>query len=69
MMQFLEAFELISEREAVRPDIAGLMGAFGAALIAKERYEEGKISTLLTLEQLDNFNVETSMGRCGQLCK
>ena len=51
----LRAFELISGREAVRPDIAGLMGAFGAALIAKERTEEGKISTLLTLEQLDNF--------------
>ncbi len=34
----LRAFEIISGREAVRPDIAGLMGAFGAALIAKERY-------------------------------
>ncbi|GCD11093.1 2-hydroxyacyl-CoA dehydratase [Clostridium tagluense] len=62
----LRAFELISGREAVRPDIAGLMGAFGAALIAKERTDEGKISTLLTLEQLDSFNVETSMGRCNQ---
>ena len=60
----LRAFELISGREAVRPDIAGLMGAFGAALIAKERTEEGKISTLLTVEQLDIFKVETSMGRC-----
>ncbi|MGH4138954.1 acyl-CoA dehydratase activase-related protein [Clostridium sp.] len=62
----LRAFELISGREAVRPDIAGLMGAFGAALIAKERNEENKISTLLTLEQLDSFVVETSMGRCKQ---
>ncbi|MGV8981364.1 acyl-CoA dehydratase activase-related protein [Clostridium sp.] len=62
----LRAFELISGREAVRPDIAGLMGAFGAALIAKERNEESNISTLLTLEQLDSFVVETSMGRCKQ---
>ena len=62
----LRAFEIISGREAVRPDIAGLMGAFGAALIAKERAEDGKKSTLLSLEQLDNFNVETSMGRCKQ---
>jgi len=62
----LRAFELISGREAVRPDIAGLMGAFGAALIAKERTEDGKISTLLTLEQLDSFKVETNMGRCKQ---
>lgn len=34
----LRAFELLSEREAVRPDVAGLMGAFGCALIARERY-------------------------------
>ena len=60
----LRAFEIISGREAVRPDIAGLMGAFGAALIAKERSAECKVSTLLSLEQLDNFNVETTMGRC-----
>jgi predicted CoA-substrate-specific enzyme activase len=64
----LRAFEIISEREAVRPDIAGLMGAFGAALIAKERSEEGKLSTLLSIEQLDEFHVETSMGRCN-LCE
>ena len=38
----LRSFELISGREAVRPDIAGLMGAFGAALIAKERYKKAK---------------------------
>ncbi|MGK0468442.1 acyl-CoA dehydratase activase-related protein, partial [Clostridium sp.] len=62
----LRAFEIISEREAVRPDIAGLMGAFGAALIARERAEKGKITTLLSLEQLDDFIVETSMGRCTQ---
>jgi predicted CoA-substrate-specific enzyme activase len=36
----LRSFELISERKAVRPDIAGLMGAFGAALIARERFHE-----------------------------
>ena len=36
----LRCFELILGREVVRPDIAGLMGAYGAALIAHERYEE-----------------------------
>jgi len=63
----LRSFELVSEREAVRPDIAGLMGAFGAALIAKERYEEGMESTLLSEENLDKFSSETTMRRCG-LC-
>lgn len=36
----LRSFELISGREVVRPDISGLMGAFGCAIIAKERYED-----------------------------
>ncbi|MGH4118559.1 acyl-CoA dehydratase activase-related protein [Clostridium sp.] len=62
----LRAFEIISEREAVRPDIAGLMGAFGAALIARERTEKGKNTTLLSVDELDKFTVETTMGRCKQ---
>lgn len=60
----LRSFELVSGREAVRPEIAGLMGAFGAALIGKERYEEGYESTLLAKEALDNFNITTSHKRC-----
>ena len=63
----LRSFELISEREAVRPDIAGLMGAFGAALISKERYASNNISTLYALEKLDRFTYESSTRRCG-LC-
>jgi predicted CoA-substrate-specific enzyme activase len=62
----LRAFEFISEREAVRPDIAGLMGAYGAALIARERYSEGS-STVLKAAQLDSFNADTAMKRCS-LC-
>ena len=34
----LRAFEQLSEVQAVRPDIAGNMGAFGAALLARDRY-------------------------------
>ncbi len=36
----LRAFEQLSEVNAVRPDIAGNMGAFGAALLARDRYED-----------------------------
>lgn len=36
----LRAFELVSEREVVRPSIAGLMGAYGCALISQEKYED-----------------------------
>ena len=62
----LRAFEIVSGREAVRPDIAGLMGAFGASLIAKERYVKGTESTLLSVDELDKLVIETTMGRCKQ---
>lgn len=72
----LRCFELISGREVIRPDIAGLMGAFGAALIAKERYEaetieqmENKLAripgtTLISQEELKAFSADTSIMRC-----
>ncbi|MDW8801253.1 acyl-CoA dehydratase activase-related protein [Clostridium sp. A1-XYC3] len=62
----LRAFELISEREVIRPDIAGIMGAFGAGLIARERYLEGYKSTLLSSDELDKFTTEVDMKRCGK---
>lgn len=60
----LRSIELISEREVIRPDIAGLMGAFGVALIARERYEEGSKTSLISLESLDKLKVDTTMKRC-----
>lgn len=62
----LRSFELLSEREAIRPDIAGIMGAFGGALIAKERYEEGHATSLLTSTQLKDFHIQINTARCGQ---
>jgi len=59
----LRSFELISECDAVRPDIAGIMGAFGAALIARERYD-GQESTMLPLEKIISLKYTTSMSRC-----
>lgn len=61
----LRSFELLSEREAIRPDIAGLMGAFGAALIAKERYEGGYRSSLIKSKDLEEFKIKTNTIRCG----
>ena len=63
----LRSFELISGKNAIRPDIAGLMGAYGAALIAHERYAEGYNTTLLKEDRLLSFNMEVEMRRCG-LC-
>ena len=61
----LRSFELISGREAVRPDIAGLMGAFGCAIISKERYE-GKKTTLLSKDNINSFEMQSSFERCGK---
>lgn len=59
----LRCFELVSEREAIRPDIAGLMGAFGAALIAKERYQ-GQTTSMLSREELERFTYRTQTAHC-----
>ncbi len=63
----LRAFELVSGREPIRPDIAGIMGAFGAALIARENYTEGFTSTTISEEDVKALTYETQMARCG-LC-
>ena len=63
----LRSFEKLTERQVIRPDIAGLMGAFGAALIARERYQEGYETILLNEQQLNNFGIKTNVARCG-LC-
>ena len=60
----LRSFELIAGCEAVRPDIAGIMGAFGAALIARERYDESKTSTMLSMDKILNLSYTTDMTRC-----
>jgi len=60
----LRSFEILSGREAIRPEIAGIMGAFGAALLARERYVEGHVSTLLPPDKLADFHYETNVARC-----
>jgi predicted CoA-substrate-specific enzyme activase len=60
----LRSLEIISGKEVIRPDIAPLMGAFGAALIARGHSHPGQQSSLLGPEQLDDFSVETRMKRC-----
>ena len=54
----LRSFEKIANCEAIRPDIAGIMGAFGAALIARERYVDCEGTTMLSIEY------STTMTKC-----
>ena len=60
----LRSFEKIAGCEAIRPDIAGIMGAFGAALIARERYEEGYQTSMLSYQKICDLKFETSMAKC-----
>ncbi len=60
----LRSFEKIADCEAIRPDIAGIMGAFGAALIARERFSEGYQTTMLPIEKINTLQFETSMAKC-----
>ena len=60
----LRAFEKIAECEAIRPDIAGIMGAFGAALIARERYDKSKVSSMLPIEKINTLEYRTTMANC-----
>lgn len=67
----LRAFELISGREAVRPDISGLMGAFGAALLARDQWEEqgadaAAQSNILKPGGLSALTVALELTRCGK---
>ncbi|MFZ0528903.1 MAG: acyl-CoA dehydratase activase-related protein, partial [Propionicimonas sp.] len=60
----LRAFELLTSTTVVRPDIAGLMGAFGAALTAKGKHVAGRRSTILSDAELAGFSVETELSTC-----
>ena len=66
----LRAFELIVGRNVIRPDIAGLMGAYGVALLSKEQYEANLdmeyVSTLSKPEDLDKLEINISHVRCNK---
>ena len=64
----LRAFEKIVGKNVIRPDIAGLMGAYGMALIAKEQYETNLdmeyYSTILKQDELDKLDIKINHTRC-----
>ena len=68
----LRSFERIVGKEVVRPDISGLMGAYGTALLAIEQYETNLdmeyTSTISKLEDLDKLDIKISHTRCN-LCE
>lgn len=70
----LRAFENLTGVHAYRPDIAGCMGCYGAALLARDRAHAAQkpgqpapVSTILSREQIDNLQVTHKSAHCG-LC-
>lgn len=60
----LRAIEKIIGVDVVCPDISGIMGAFGAALIAKNRYVEGSKTSMLSFAQISELTYKTTTTRC-----
>ncbi len=61
----LRAFEQISGKKVIRPDMAGLMGAYGCAILSRQNYKGGK-SSLKSLAQIQTLGVKKSNSRCGK---
>ena len=66
----LKAFENITGKEVIRPDIAGLMGAYGVALIALNNFNEYEdkdvVSGILCPSDIENLKIKTTNARCGR---
>ena len=60
----LRAFESITGVQATCPDISGIMGAFGAALLARSRYH-GQPTSMLSLDEISKLTYTTAAARCG----
>ncbi len=66
----LRSFEKIVGKNVIRPNISGLMGAYGVALLAKEQYganlDMEYTSSLLKTDELDKLDIKTTQVRCGR---
>ena len=66
----LRAFELIVGKNVIRPDIAGLMGAYGMALLSKEQYEANLdmeyVSSILRTDEIDKLEIKVTHTRCNR---
>ncbi len=61
----LRALEIQVGKPVVRPGLSGLMGAFGAALLAKKRGpENGSQTALITLDEIKELQIKTTNARC-----
>ena len=66
----LRAFEKIVGKEVIRPDISGLMGAYGVAILARQQYESNLdmeyYSTISKNDEIDKLQIKVSHARCNK---
>ncbi|MCI8646661.1 MAG: 2-hydroxyacyl-CoA dehydratase [Firmicutes bacterium] len=60
----LRSIEKIIGKDVVRPDISGIMGAYGAAIIAREQHVEDTESSILKPDEMESFTVQNTHTRC-----
>ena len=60
----LRSFEKIANCQAIRPDIAGIMGVLALLLITRERFEDGKETSMLPIGKINSLKYTTSMANC-----
>lgn len=61
----LRSLEMILGKEVVRPDLSGLMGAYGMALLARETYSEDHVSGMALAEEAELLSGRCEQKRCG----
>jgi len=60
----LRSFEMELGRNVIRPTIAGLMGAFGCAVYAKEQVKANHTTKIITQDELKSFSYSSKSGQC-----
>ncbi|WP_207641147.1 2-hydroxyacyl-CoA dehydratase [Peptoclostridium acidaminophilum] len=60
----LRCFEILTSKKVVRPPISGIMGAFGAALIAREKCSPESVSRMIKLENMEDFSFDVKAKKC-----
>lgn len=60
----LRAFEQHVGHHVIRPNLAGLMGAFGMALLVKEKYDSEHSTSLLSKSEIENLNIKEEQLHC-----
>jgi len=60
----LRAIEKVLGREVVRPDIAGIMGAYGCAIYSMTNWQEGHVSSVSDIRALESFEAGSTNVRC-----